>query len=182
MWPRSASPRWQHPSWSTKLRSTSAKTTQFLRGRFVKSWLMKVELYFHYNSSICSLYVTLCFKILGICPAETAPSVSSINRILRAKAAERANEEIAQFFARCRPRFLPAPPPPNFLQLNIPGFIPGPQLAPQMVAKRPVPVFPGFAMDDSRKTRNLDTCPKNGVSREQVTYNVENRNHSNLLN
>lgn len=90
------------------------------RGAFVWSILgialnnYRFKCFINYNacsqwSRNCAFFVFYIFYLFsGVCTNATAPSVSSINRILRNRAAERAAAE----FARAAGYGLYAPPPP----------------------------------------------------------------------
>lgn len=71
--------------------------------------------FFHPIDLVNSSFLSVALSPTGVCTNATAPSVSSINRILRNRAAERAAAEFArnyQLAAAASAVHYPIPPPP----------------------------------------------------------------------
>ena len=89
----------------------------------------KIESYKRDNPTIFAWEIREKLISDGVCTNNTAPSVSSINRILRNRAAERAATEFARAahsgYPGYHPYSLPWPSYPGLANTLLPGLIPG---------------------------------------------------------
>ena len=117
----------------------------------------KIESYKRDNPTIFAWEIREKLISDGVCTNNTAPSVSSINRILRNRAAERAATEFARAahsgYPGYHPYSLPWPSYPGLANTLLPGLIPGlfpptSTTGPPTLGRSPSPLSPGTKSDE----------------------------------